>query len=134
MAKTPRSNDLPYRAPKAWKDAVASYATDTLTRKGGPLHGSDKKERDLSLKIMRGRVEKLANVISFYRKNGDFRPQAQQTGPFEAQDGAALVLWSSRKAHKLARLLLGHIAADNFFHPESSGGVNMNWFDFEIEQ
>jgi len=112
---------------EAWKWAVYGYAVEAIKRHiNEPVDATTRA-------IVRKRVEKLAEVLSFYKKNSDYVSAVKHAGPFDAVDGAALILWRKDKAYKLAKKLIAGPMVDNFFHPSEPALINMDWFDFKIE-
>lgn len=118
----------PLDVPLSWKKDVLAYAYEQIERKH-PDESRDPAVRS----IVARRLDRLVQVLRFYKKNSDFvQPIVREQGPYAIEDAAALVLFRKNAAYKLAKRLLGTHIADNHFHPDDPSYVNMDWFNFEF--
>ena len=108
--------------PRAWRDSVVEQAFGQIKKR----HALDERTQA----VVRARVVRLCDMMSFHFTNADYAKIAQEVGPFSATDAAALVIFRRGSAFKIARILFGARLAELYFGADTR--INMDWFDFDL--
>lgn len=117
------------RAHIAWHKAVLAHAFQAMVNAG--YHPVDEPTK----RVVSRRLERLEAFIVAHYGEGGF---PYEKVPFDAEDAAALILWSRSHALRLARKLFQLEAADlKVKNPRevleiAVESFNMDWFDYRL--
>lgn len=100
------------KAGTAWHLEVRHILQQWIEETGAPFD-------DVTRKVVFRRLEKLENLAAAIQGKSIY-----EQVPFAADDAAALILWPSSRANRLAKTIMGSRHAELFEDLK----VNMDWF------